>query len=127
MRALRARAWGPIMATMLSTDVYTLVLSPRDVEFCDPAFLEAVDRCLVDAGFGQRSLFVTSGYRVDRHSEHSSGMALDIRCARSSERFRLVKALLDGGFTRIGVYDRHVHVGCNPTFPQLVLWTGSSQ
>lgn len=107
--------------------MYSLVVSPRDLEFCDPQFLDAVDGALMNAGFDRSSVFVTSGYRVDPGSEHETGRALDIRVRSSKTRYRLVKAFLDAGFTRIGVYDGHIHVGDNGTFPQMVLWTGVSQ
>ena len=43
-------------------------------------------------------------------SYHCLGRAVDIRCNDSSNRFKMIYALLNAGFTSIGVYKRFIHV-----------------
>lgn len=59
-------------------------------------------------------------------SSHLQGWAVDLRCSDSSSRYAIVKALLAVEFTRIGIYDKHVHVDCDPTKPSNVIWIGVS-
>jgi len=60
-------------------------------------------------------------------SAHLAGWAVDLRVSSSHQRFAILKALLDVGFTRVGVYDHHLHVDADPTKPQDVCWTGKSK
>lgn len=46
--------------------------------------------------------------------------------SRSRARYLIVRGALGAGFTRIGVYDRHVHLDCDPDLPPRVLWEGVS-
>lgn len=69
-------------------------------------------------------LHVTSGLRED--GSHSNGWEVDLRAANSRARYGIVRAAILEGFTRIGVYDRHVHLGMDPDRPDQVLWTGVS-
>lgn len=81
-------------------------------------------------------IFITCGYRTPEHnaeiggvedSEHTRGMAADLRCSDSVSRYKLVKAAIEVGFKRIEVADRHIHVGIDETKPQNVLWLGVSK
>jgi len=60
------------------------------------------------------------------NSAHARGLAVDLRAHDSVTRFKVVKALLDAGFTRVGVYDKHVHADVDDSLPQGVLWVGRS-
>lgn len=40
---------------------------------------------------------------------HTLGRAVDIRCVSSSDRFELVNALLQAGFTGLGMYPTFIH------------------
>lgn len=74
---------------------------------------------------------IQSGFRCAKHnaavngvtfSQHLVGLAADIAVDTDSDRFVLVKALLDFGFKRIGIAARHVHADIGAiTGP--VLWT----
>lgn len=86
-------------------------------------------RRLTDAVF-----VITSGLRLPSENEslpgavsnssHLAGLGVDIRTTDSTSMFKIVKALLEAGFTRIGLYvkDRHIHVDCDSTKPQNVIW-----
>lgn len=72
-------------------------------------------------------LDITSGYREGSSGDHGTGEGVDIACSTSDFRFELVRALLDWGVSRIGIYDRHIHAGFSEGLPQDVLWTGVSK
>ncbi len=72
---------------------------------------------------------VTSGFRDGDDGEHGLGEAVDVMARSGWVRFKIVEAALAAGFTRIGVYDRHVHLGVSEAFrfPQEVMWVGVSK
>ena len=72
-------------------------------------------------------LHINSGLRSDKHSSHQRGLAADIRVTGGWERREVVKAALEQGFERIGVYDHHVHLDIDPDRPRPVLWSGISR
>ena len=60
---------------------------------------------------------VTSGYRCPKHDKavsgggnHPKGIAADIKTTNSCERLKILKALLDVGFERIGIGKTFIHV-----------------
>lgn len=74
---------------------------------------------------------LTSGFRTPEanwaaggkdNSAHLRGLAVDIRCGDSYERFQIIRALYFVGFRRIGDYEDHVHADIDTTLPQDVLW-----
>lgn len=74
---------------------------------------------------------VTSAFRSEGNnaivggvpqSAHLRGFAVDLAVANSRSRFLLLRALFEVGFCRIGVYKDHVHVDCDLTLDQDVLW-----
>lgn len=78
---------------------------------------------------------ITSGFRSIKDNEqvmgvsrsaHTKGLAVDLRVQDSRTKFKIVKSLIFEGFTRIGVYDKHIHVDADSTLHQEVLWVGVS-
>lgn len=59
-------------------------------------------------------------------SSHLLGWAVDIDCNDSSTRFHILKALMDVGFTRIGIYKdskgTFIHCDADPFKPSCVVW-----
>jgi len=55
-------------------------------------------------------------------SAHLTGHAVDLACADSPSRFAMLKALLDTGFTRIGVYSAHLHCDTDSSKAPNVIW-----
>lgn len=91
--------------------------------------LDLLDRCRELAGI---PFVITSGYRSRAHnarvggvygSSHTKGYAVDIRCRNSKDRFKIINAALQVGFTRIGVSDRFLHLDNDPDKKQNVIWT----
>lgn len=73
---------------------------------------------------------LSSSLRPDSPS-HSVGVAVDIllhheTLSPSQMRLRILSGLLEAGFTRLGLYDLHIHADIAPFLDQDVLWTGIS-
>lgn len=75
---------------------------------------------------------ITSGYRTESHNEkvggvtgssHTLGYAADIYTPTSTQKFKVMEALIEVGFTRIGVSKNFIHVDNDPSKSQMVLWT----
>jgi len=80
---------------------------------------------------------ITSGYRTKEHnvaiykklgkkpieSSHLKGVACDIACSDSRARFLIINALLEVGFTRIGIANNFIHVDSDCEKSQDVIWT----
>ena len=47
-------------------------------------------------------------------SSHCKGYAVDLRCKSSHIRLQMVSALINAGFTRIGIYPTFIHVDADP-------------
>ena len=75
---------------------------------------------------------VNSGYRTEVHnkkvggvssSSHLKGLAADISCKDSGNRFEMIQAFIKAGFKRIGVAGGFIHVDHDKDKPQNVMWT----
>ena len=82
----------------------------------------------MEAGTG---FSITSGFRTPEEnvevggvegSAHLTGEAADIACVNSMRRMRIVKALILGGFKRIGIGKDHIHCDISKTRTQDVMW-----
>lgn len=76
---------------------------------------------------------ITSGYRCQKHNEkvggvptsaHTKGLAVDIAFKNSNQCFKIVRALYDAGFKRIGINfaKSFVHCDVDTSKPQEVLF-----
>ena len=79
-----------------------------------------------------KSITINSGYRTPEHSEkvggklgssHLKGLAVDIVCNNSTDRFKLEGILREVGFKRIGMGSTFIHVDIDKDKSQNVLWT----
>ena len=79
-----------------------------------------------------RAIHINSGYRTKEHNKkvggkknsyHLKGLAVDIHCINSRERYDLINCLLDVGFTRIGIGNTFIHVDMDPDKDPDVMWT----
>ena len=104
-----------------------------EVDKLDQRLVDKLDRARNLSGM---PFLITSGYRTPdeniqagglQDSAHCSGLAVDLRCSDGIQRYKILSALLDVGFKRIGCYDRHIHVDLDETKPQYVIWTGESK
>jgi uncharacterized protein YcbK (DUF882 family) len=74
---------------------------------------------------------INSGFRTPKHnkringsknSSHMRGLAADIRCTNSRDRFRIVAALIAAGFSRVGIHDQFIHCDCDSVKTPGVVW-----
>jgi zinc D-Ala-D-Ala carboxypeptidase len=75
---------------------------------------------------------INSGYRTENHnanvggtpsSSHIKGLAVDIACNNSKDRFAIIDICLDLGINRIGVAGTFIHIDVDPDKSPNVLWT----
>lgn len=88
-------------------------------------------RMLDDARDLAKTPFViTSGFRKGDTKAHGLRKAVDLRCRlhSSKKRQKMIDALREVGFCRMGIYDKHIHVdiATGSKFPQDVTWWGKS-
>lgn len=85
----------------------------------------------VARGLAHTPFVITSGYRCEKHnkrvggkanSSHLRGLAVDILAQDSVARFKIMKALLDAGFKRVGFADTFIHVDVDSSLAQEVMW-----
>ena len=95
----------------------------------DQELLDMIDRARALYG---KPIVVNSGFRTKDHnkkvggvdsSSHLKGLAIDVACVTSKHRFRLLTALLEVGFNRIGVASTFIHVDIDKNKSQNVIWT----
>lgn len=81
---------------------------------------------------------ITSGFRTPEHnasiggaskSAHILGLGVDIACTDNIKRFKILSALLQVGFKRIGIYTSHIHADCANTvdYPQNIVWISDKE
>jgi uncharacterized protein YcbK (DUF882 family) len=92
--------------------------------------LEILDEVREDYG---KPIVITSGYRTEAHNEkvggkpnssHLRGLACDVACTTSRDRFELVRLFLEYGITRIGIADTFIHIDIDDEDKSpKVIWT----
>jgi len=101
---------------------------PYEVINLVPEFVQKLDEARGIAGV---SFIITSGYRSPAknkavggvaNSAHLKGLAVDLKCTTSANRFKIVNALRQVGFTRIGIAKTFIHVDMDTTKSQNVYW-----
>lgn len=99
-----------------------------DIGQMDAAFLERLDAVREAAGI---PLVLNCAYRSREwdlargrsgNSAHTRGLAVDVRCNASANRWRIVTAAVCCGVNRIGIGRSFVHLDCDPSLPQGVIW-----
>lgn len=78
-----------------------------------------------------KPIVINSGYRTIRHNEsvggkpqssHLKGLAVDISCTNSRDRYNLLEAIKQVGFNRIGIAKSFIHVDIDNDKSSNVLW-----
>ena len=91
-------------------------------------FLFVLDEAREFAGI---PFIINSAYRSPDHplsiknptSSHIKGLAVDIRTTDSRTRYKVLNALIQVGFNRIGIADTFIHVDDDKDKSQQVIWT----
>ena len=110
---------------------------PSEFKACVPScsidqmnagFLELLDRIRETAGI---PLVLNCAYRSREwdlakgrtgNSAHTRGLAVDIRCGSNANRYKIVKAALACGITRIGIGRNFVHIDADRSLTQDRIW-----
>ena len=102
--------------------------APGSGDRMDPQLVGILDQIRTELG---KPLIVTSGYRTLAHnaevggvseSEHCEGLAADVTCLTSWDRFTVVSAAIRYGVRRIGIGTTFVHLGMSRTLPTPRIW-----
>lgn len=104
---------------------------PCSIDDMEQSFMDVLDELRERAGI---PLVLNSAYRSrdyeltkgrSGNSSHTHGLAVDIRCATSQNRMKIIRAALEMGVARIGVAGTYVHVdiGDRVGLPVDVIWT----
>ena len=94
----------------------------------DPGFLRLLDEVREAAGIplvlnsAFRSADWEKAHKRTGTSSHTKGLAVDIRCTTSANRYKIVAAALGAGICRIGVARTYVHLDADDTKAQGVIW-----
>lgn len=109
----------------------------REFQRCDPpCSLQDMEQGLMDMLDDVRAragipLVLNCAYRSRAHdmamgrsgnSAHTRGRAVDVRCNTSATRFKIVKAALAAGFTRIGIAKTFIHLDNDNTLAQHIIF-----
>jgi len=93
---------------------------PGSGEFMSQDFIDLLEKARERAGVpfvitsGYRTLEHTEylkskGYKVSKDSAHRLGLAADIRTTNSSDRYKIIEALLYVGINRLGLGKSFIH------------------
>lgn len=112
--------------------------SEKEFNRCSPSCsLQDMDQRAMDLMDRARSLagiplVITSAYRSPAWDKakgrsgtgaHTEGTALDFRCNDSSNRWKIILALISAGCKRIGVAKTFVHADFSEKHSKFVIWT----
>lgn len=98
------------------------------VNACEPVFVEALQELRDEIN---RPLILTSAYRCEKYnqeiggserSQHILGLAADIKCENSYQRYEIVSKALELGFSGIGIHKDFIHVDLRMEDPVLFLY-----
>ncbi len=111
----------------------------KNNEFIEPESLDHAVRVMLErtrqhAGIPMvisSSLRPRRGRKKSAHYKDKEGKyhGVDIKCRDSRSRYLIVNAALKAGFTRIGIYDLHIHLdnAMGKGFDQYVVWVKKSK
>jgi len=91
-----------------------------------PTLLRLLEQAREQAGTPFK---INSGYRSEDHnakvggsptSSHLKGLAVDISCLTTTQRTKILPALMKVGFTRIGISNSFLHLDVDGTKPDAI-------
>lgn len=71
---------------------------------------------------GKRDIFTNTEAGGVKDSSHLKGLACDIECENSTQRFYIIRGALIAGFKRIGIGKGHIHLDIDLEKPQNVIF-----
>ena len=94
----------------------------------DSTMLSMIDEA---RAFANIPFIINSGYRTEKNnkkiggvinSSHLKGLAVDIKCMNSVNRFIIIDSLKRAGFNRIGISETFIHADIDTDKTQNVIW-----
>ena len=92
-------------------------------------FVKLLDELRANYG---KPIKINSGFRTMEHnatlknsspnSSHLKGLAVDIHCNNSNDRFELIKCALELNINRIGIASTFLHIDIDTNKPKNVAW-----
>ena len=120
------------MSKYFTEDEFKCECSANDGAGCGMDIDRQVKALLHDAReLAQIPFTIKSGARCESHnrkvggskdSSHLKGVAVDIKATTSRERYEIVNALIQVGFTRIGIAKTFIHCDLDRDKPQQLIW-----
>lgn len=116
------------MAKYFKEAEFRACMPPCNMRDLRPGFLDKLDEIRERAGIPLvlNSAFRSVSYEKSKGrsgtSAHCLGCAADIRCNTPANRFRIVKAAIAAGITRIGIGKTYIHLDNSVSHPQHVIW-----
>lgn len=101
---------------------------PCSLQDMDQGFMRKLDSARSQAGipFVLNSAHRSVAWEVSKgrsgKGDHPQGKGVDIRCNSSSNRMKIIQALLDNGIHRIGIAKTYIHAGDGDNLPKDVIW-----
>ena len=103
-------------------------------QMMDAEFLQMLDAARELYG---KPMKITSGFRTENYNEelkkkgyaasakssHLKGLAADISCTTSADRWDMIDSLIKAGFNRIGIAKTFIHVDIDEDKPPFLIWT----
>lgn len=102
---------------------------PGSGKIMDKEFLHMLDAA---RKIYNKPMKVNSGYRTKeynnkiggvKNSSHILGLAADISCKDSKDRFEMLNAFIQVGFKRIGIAGTFIHIDTDKNKSQKIIWT----
>lgn len=118
-------------AKYFSASEFRRCTPPCSIEDMDSGFLAVLDKVRAEAGI---PLLLSCAYRSREwdlqrgrsgRSAHCMGMAVDIVCNQSQTRYKILRAAIACGITRIGIGSTFIHIDTGDRTGQLppqVVW-----
>ena len=81
---------------------------------------------IITSGFRTKKynkLLMEEGYKTSKDSSHTKGLAVDISTPDSISRYKILSALLQIGFNRIGIGNNFIHCDIDSNKQQNLIWT----
>ena len=112
----------------------TLVMREFDCKCCGENKMtsQAFEHFVTARQIAKVPFYINSGYRCLKHnaeiegssptSSHPKGLAADIRCMDSWNRWKILFALKEAGFLRIGIRKDFIHADLDEEKQPGVLW-----
>lgn len=117
-----------ITAKYFNESEFKRCVPPCSLQDMDQQLMRQLDNARHQAGipFVLNSCFRSVAYEKSKGrkgtSSHTRGKAVDIRCNTSANRMKILRALLDNGFKRIGIGKTYIHADIDTSLAQNVVW-----